>query len=146
MKLSNIIEDFIKEMLENSDIIELQRNELGSKFNCVPSQINYVISTRFSPEKGYSVESRRGGGGYIKITKAHTEAEDYILKIMNLVGNMLSQQDMIGIVQNLFDVELIGKREAKIIISALSDNSLAVKQPERDNLRAKALKNILVNL
>lgn len=146
MKLSNIIEDFIKEMLENSDIIELQRNELASKFNCVPSQINYVISTRFSPEKGYSVESRRGGGGYIKITKAHTEAEDYILKIMNLVGNMLSQQDMIGIVQNLFDVELIGKREAKIIISALSDNSLAVKQPERDNLRAKALKNILVNL
>ena len=146
MKISDSIENFICELFDAKNSIELKRNELASYFNCVPSQINYVISTRFSPEKGYSVESRRGGGGYIKITKAHTEAEDYILKIMNLVGNMLSQQDMIGIVQNLFDVELIGKREAKIIISALSDNSLAVKQPERDNLRAKALKNILVNL
>lgn len=146
MKLSNIIEEFIKEMLEQSDIIELQRNELANKFNCVPSQINYVISTRFSPERGYSVESRRGGGGYIKITRAHTEAEDYILKLMRLVGESLSQQDMMGIVQNLFDVELIGKREAKIIISALGDNSLLVKQPERDAVRAKAFKNILVNL
>lgn len=146
MKLSNIIEDFIKEMLEQSDMIELQRNELANKFNCVPSQINYVISTRFSPERGYSVESRRGGGGYIKITRAHREAEDYTFKIMNLIGNGISQQDMVGIIQNLFDCELIGKREAKIIIAALGDNSLAVKQPERDMVRAKALKNILVNL
>ena len=143
MKLSNIIEDFIKEMLEQSDMIELQRNELANKFNCVPSQINYVISTRFSPERGYSVESRRGGGGYIKITR---ETEDYTFKIMNLIGNGISQQDMVGIIQNLFDCELIGKREAKIIIAALGDNSLAVKQPERDMVRAKALKNILVNL
>ncbi len=146
MKLSNIIEDFIKEMLEQSDMIELQRNELANKFNCVPSQINYVISTRFSPERGYSVESRRGGGGYIKITRAHREAKDYTFKIMNLIGNGISQQDMVGIIQNLFDCELIGKREAKIIIAALGDNSLAVKQPERDMVRAKALKNILVNL
>ena len=146
MKLSNIIEDFIKEMLEQSDMIELQRNELANKFNCVPSQINYVISTRFSPERGYSVESRRGGGGYIKITRAHREAEDYTFKIMNLIGNGISQQDMVGIIQNLFDCELISKREAKIIIAALGDNSLAVKQPERDMVRAKALKNILVNL
>ena len=146
MKLSNIIEDFIKEMLEQSDMIELQRNELANKFNCVPSQINYVISTRFSPERGYSVESRRGGGGYIKITRAHRETKDYTFKIMNLIGNGISQQDMVGIIQNLFDCELIGKREAKIIIAALGDNSLAVKQPERDMVRAKALKNILVNL
>ena len=146
MKLSNIIEEFIKQMLEEEDMIELQRNELANHFKCVPSQINYVISTRFSPERGYSVESRRGGGGYIKITKAHPDNEDYIMRALGLIGNYLSQQDMMGMVQNLYDYELISKREAKIIISALSDNSIMVKQPERDMIRAKSLKNILINL
>lgn len=146
MKLSNIIEEFIKEMLAEEDMIELQRNELANKFNCVPSQINYVISTRFSPERGYSVESRRGGGGYIKITRAKADSGSYIMRILNLVGDYISQQDMTGIIQNLYDNELITKREAKIIISALSDNSLIIKQPERDVLRAKILKNILVNI
>ena len=146
MKLSNLIEEFIKEMLDETDMIELQRNELANKFNCVPSQINYVISTRFSPERGYSVESRRGGGGYIKITKVRPDDGNYIGRALQLVGNYISQQDMIGIVQNLYDCELIDKREAKIIVSAAGDNSLAVKQPERDVLRAKILKNILVNL
>lgn len=146
MKLSNIIEEFIKEMLNEADMIELQRNELANKFNCVPSQINYVISTRFSPERGYSVESRRGGGGYIKITKARPDDGNYIMRALSLIGEYISQQDMMGIIQNLYDYELIDKREAKIIISALSDNSLIIKQPERDILRAKILKNILVNL
>ena len=146
MKLSNIIEEFIKDMLNEADMIELQRNELANKFNCVPSQINYVISTRFSPERGYSVESRRGGGGYIKITKAQPDDGNYVMRALRLVGDYISQQDMISIVQNLYDYELIGKREAKIIIAALGDNSLVIKQPERDILRAKMFKNILVNL
>ncbi len=146
MKLSNIIEEFIKDMLSEADMIELQRNELATKFNCVPSQINYVISTRFSPERGYSVESRRGGGGYIKITKAQPDNEGYIMKILKLIGDYISQQDMIGIIQNLYEYELLTKREATIIIAALSDNSLMIKQPERDVVRAKMLKNILVNI
>ena len=87
MKLSNIIEEFIKEMLEESREIELQRNELASRFNCVPSQINYVISTRFSPERGYSVESRRGGGGYIRITRTAPKDEGYIIHAVNAIGN-----------------------------------------------------------
>lgn len=146
MKLSNIIEEFIKEMLNEADMIELQRNELANRFNCVPSQINYVISTRFSPERGYSVESRRGGGGYIKISKAKQESGGLIMRALSLIGDAISQQDMIGLIQNLYEYELITKREAKIIISGLSDNSLIIKQPERDILRAKILKNILVNL
>ena len=97
MRLSNIIEEFIKEMLSEADMIELQRNELANKFNCVPSQINYVISTRFSPERGYSVESRRGGGGYIKITKAKPDDGNYIMRALRLVGDYISQQDMMGI-------------------------------------------------
>lgn len=146
MRLSNIIEEFIKEMLDQSDMVELQRNELANKFNCVPSQINYVISTRFSPERGYSVESKRGGGGYIKIKKAKPDDGNYVMRALKLVGDYISQQDMIGIIHNLYDCELISKREAKIIISALSDNSLCIKQPERDIVRAKMLKNVLINI
>ena len=92
------------------------------------------------------MESRRGGGGYIKITKAQPDDGDYIRRALSLIGNYISQQDMMGIIQNLYDYELITKREAKIIIAALSDNSLIIKQPERDVLRAKLLKNILVNI
>ena len=83
MKLSNIIEEFIKEMLEESREIELQRNELANRFNCVPSQITYVISTRFSPERGYSVESRRGGGGYIRISRVRSGPRELIMHTVN---------------------------------------------------------------
>ncbi len=147
MKLSNLIENFIKEMIDNeSGVIELQRNELATHFNCVPSQINYVISTRFSPERGYIVESRRGGGGYIKITRAGGEKESYIRKVISLIGDYLSQQDMNSIVQNLYELDMISEREGKIIIAALRDNAISINPPQRDFLRAKMLKNILVNI
>ena len=71
MRISDIIEEFIKDLFEDTDNIEIQRNELAEHFNCVPSQINYVISTRFKPSQGYYVESKRGGGGYIKNKKIH---------------------------------------------------------------------------
>lgn len=146
MKLSNIIEEFIKEMLEEERVVELQRNELASRFNCVPSQINYVISTRFSPERGYSVESRRGGGGYIRITKAVPEDGNYIMQTVSRIGDFVSAANMAAIVQNFYSNNLIEAREAKIIMAALSDNSLMIKPPERDAVRARMLKNILVNL
>ena len=73
MRISDIIEDFIKELFEEEEQIEIQRNDLAQKFNCVPSQINYVISTRFKPSQGYYVESRRGGGGHILIKKVNTD-------------------------------------------------------------------------
>ena len=146
MKLSNIIEEFIKEMLEEERVVELQRNELASRFNCVPSQINYVISTRFSPERGYSVESRRGGGGYIRITKAVPEDGNYIMQTVNRIGNFISAANMAAIVQSFYANDLLTAREAKLIMAALSDNSLMIKAPERDAVRARMLKNILVNL
>ena len=146
MKLSNIIEEFIKEMLEEEKVVELQRNELASRFNCVPSQINYVISTRFSPERGYSVESRRGGGGYIRITKAMPEDGNYVMQTVNRIGSFISAANMAAIVQNFYANQLITAREAKLIMAALSDNSLMIKAPERDAVRARMLKNILVNL
>lgn len=146
MKLSNIIEEFIKEMLMENREIELQRNELANRFNCVPSQINYVISTRFSPERGYSVESRRGGGGYIKITRTAPENESYILHIINSIGSQISAASATAVLQDLYNYDLITHKEAKIIMAALSDNSIIVSRPERDIIRAKMLKNILVNL
>lgn len=146
MKLSNIIEEFIKEMLEESREIELQRNELATRFNCVPSQINYVISTRFSPERGYSVESRRGGGGYIRITKTAPENEHLIIHIVNAIGNSISSASANAVINELYSAELLSHKEAKIIMAALSDNSIIISRPERDIVRAKMLKNILVNL
>ena len=146
MKLSNIIEEFIKEMLEESREIELQRNELANRFNCVPSQINYVISTRFSPERGYSVESRRGGGGYIRITKTAPENEHLILHIVNAIGNSITSASANSVINELYSAELLTHKEAKIIMAALSDNSIIISRPERDIVRAKMLKNILVNL
>lgn len=146
MKLSNIIEEFIKEMLEENREIELQRNELASRFNCVPSQINYVISTRFSPERGYSVESRRGGGGYIRITRTAPKDEGYILHAVNAVGNSISSANAAALIRDMYSCGIINQREAKIIMATLSDNSIPVSYPEKGVIRAKILKNVLVNL
>lgn len=146
MKLSNIIEEFIKEMLAENREIELQRNELATRFNCVPSQINYVIATRFSPERGYSVESRRGGGGYIRITRTAPENENLILHIIGAIGNSITSSSATAVIKELFGAGLVTQKEAKLIMAALSDSSLIIQRPERDIIRAKMLKNILVNL
>lgn len=147
MKLSNLIEEFIKDMMsaENGEI-ELKRNELASKFGCVPSQINYVISTRFSPERGYIVQSRRGGGGYIKITRVIPKPGNHMMHIVNSIGNYLSFADAAAIIQNCFDYDLISEKEAKIIIAAITEKSLPLKQPEQDYLRAGLVKNMLITL
>ena len=133
-------------MLSDNREIELQRNELATRFNCVPSQINYVISTRFSPERGYSVESRRGGGGYIRITRTAPENENFILHVISAVGDNISAANSNAVIKELYAAELITQKEAKIIMAALSDSSLIIRRPERDVVRAKMLKNILINL
>lgn len=133
-------------MLAENREIELQRNELATRFNCVPSQINYVIATRFSPERGYSVESRRGGGGYIRITRTAPENENLILHIIGTIGNSITASSATAVIKELFAAGLVSQKEAKIIMAALSDSSLIIQRPERDIIRAKMLKNILVNL
>ena len=146
MKLSNIIEEFIKNMLDESHEIELQRNELATRFNCVPSQINYVISTRFSPERGYSVESRRGGGGYIRITRTAPKDESYVFHAVNAIGNSISSAATAALIKDMFSYGIINQREAQIIMAALSDNSIPASYADKGIIRAKMLKNILVNL
>ena len=146
MRISDIIAGFIDDMLsEAGGTAELQRAELANRFNCVPSQINYVISTRFSPEHGYIVESRRGGGGYIRITRVEMEPEILIMHTVNAIGWRVDINTAEALVANLRQSSAIDSTEASLILSAIGNNALRPAMPEeRDALRASILKQILV--
>ena len=122
MNMSDIIEKMLIDMLKESDgNVEIQRNTLAGELNCVPSQINYVIQTRFTPERGYIIESRRGGGGGVRIRTVKTDRSTYPMHIVNAVGNTLSYRTAAVFVQNLLDYECITPREAHIILGAVND-------------------------
>lgn len=145
-RLSNIIERFIKEMLEEAEngVIEIGRNELAEQFGCAPSQINYVLTTRFTPHKGYYIESRRGGGGYIKIMKVGIEDEDIKDLIINVIGDAITKNKAQHLIENLREEDIISKREEKLMKAAIEDTALAKVTAERNNLRADILKNMLL--
>jgi transcriptional regulator CtsR len=128
--------------------IEIQRNELANRFNCVPSQINYVISTRFSTDKGYYVESRRGGGGYISIKRLNTSSTgEYLMHIITSIGDKLSQHACEVFIQNFIDYDIVSEQEAGLMKAAISDKALVSVTPEiRDETRAAILKNMLMSL
>ncbi|MBU5425616.1 CtsR family transcriptional regulator [Tissierella pigra] len=148
--LSNIIERFIKSMIEAAEdsTIEIQRNELAEKFDCAPSQINYVLTTRFTPYKGYYIESRRGGGGYIKIIKVGIDINEDINNIIShTIGESITRNKAYHIIDGLVEEEFISEREGKIIKSVMEDRALSVETAEnRNKLRANILKNILLIL
>jgi transcriptional regulator CtsR len=148
MRICDIIAGFIDDMInETGGSAELQRAELASRFNCVPSQINYVISTRFSPEHGYIVESRRGGGGFIRISRVEMEQDMLTMHTVNAIGDRIDLGTATAMVENLRQNGVINDTEARLILSALSNNSLRVVMPiERDTLRASILKQLLINL
>lgn len=147
--ISDIIEQYLKAVIDRSEkeIVEIKRSEIADKFQCVPSQINYVINTRFTIERGYVVESKRGGGGYIRIIKVKsnddTELIDYIL---NLMDSRLSQSSAVGIISRLVEEEVITEREAKIMLSVIDRTVLILNLPDRDELRARILKAMLTTL
>lgn len=147
MRMSDVIEEFIKDLFDdNNEYIEIQRNELAEKFNCVPSQINYVIATRFKPSQGYYVESRRGGGGHIKIEKVNVTKSNYLMHVINSMENKITSQEVDIFISNFLSEGIISKKEAKLLKVATSDNVLTVPQEIKDTLRAKIFKNMLVNL
>ena len=147
MKMSDVIEEFIKDLFDDEqDYVEIQRNELAEKFNCVPSQINYVISTRFRPSQGYYVESRRGGGGHIKIEKVNVTKSNYLMHVINSMENKITSQEVDIFISNFLSEDIISKKEAKLLKVATSDNVLTVPQEIKDTLRARIFKNMLVNL
>lgn len=147
MKMTDIIEDFIKDLFEDDeDFIEIQRNELAQQFNCVPSQINYVISTRFKPSQGYYVESRRGGGGNIKIKKINNTKSEYIMHIINNIGNAIKSNEIDIILSDFLTYHIITQEEAKLLKVATSDNVLKLDNEIKDEVRARILKNMLLNI
>ena len=142
-----MIEDFIKEMFsEEEDFIEIQRNDLAQHFNCVPSQINYVISTRFNPSQGYYVESKRGGGGHIKIKKINITKSNYLMHAISSIGDKITSQEVDIFISNFLSENIISQTEAKLLKVATSDNVLTISQDYRDYLRANIFKNMLINL
>lgn len=148
-RLSDLIEAFIKQMIdEMNGTIEIQRNELANQFNCVPSQINYVIDTRFTTDRGYYVESRRGGGGHIRIRRINIDhKKNYLMHIVSSMGNRLSQQSAEVFINNFVDYDAITEREAAILKAVTSDRALnMIPISHRDEIRATILKHALMSL
>lgn len=144
--ISDLIEKYLKDLLEQSkqDQIEIQRNELAGKFDCVPSQINYVLTTRFNLERGFMVESRRGGGGYIRIVRLPLDKKtDLVTEINQLIGNQISQRMAEGIIRRLVEEKLINTREGRLMLAATSREVLRVGLPARDQLRALIMKAMI---
>lgn len=149
MGISNIIEAFLIDLINKSHngIIEIQRNEMAQQFDCAPSQINYVLSTRFTPYKGYYIESRRGGGGYIKIIKVDIEEYNNIDNLlMDTIGDSITKSKAYHIVEGFQEEGIISKREEEIIKVALGDRSLSSAGLDKNQLRAEILKNIILVL
>lgn len=147
MRMSDIITQRILELMEESEnnIAEIQRNELASMVGCAPSQINYVISSRFTPEQGYIIESRRGGGGYVRISRIKLNRSSAIMHIINSVGNRLDPMEARIIIENCLESGLIGENAAKLMSAALSTSSMsAIPQELREYLRASVLKQMLL--
>jgi len=143
--ISDIIENFILKTMGDDDSVDISRNELASFFSCAPSQINYVLETRFTVDKGYLKESHRGGGGFIKITKIRFEDDDYIKDlILESVGDEIQEKRMGQILARLTRDGVMTTKEAEMVKVCLSDDSLSMPFVMRDKVRAKAFKSVLV--
>ena len=143
-QLSDAIEHFIKELMEEDKQIEVKRNELAQHFGCAPSQINYVLATRFSVDHGYIIESRRGGGGYVRIVRMTQGANDNMLETR--VGTSIDEESANAIIACLHERKLITRREALLMRSAVAKNALQLPVSAKDVLRASVLRNLLAQV
>lgn len=147
--ISDIIENYLKKVLEMSEreIVEIKRSEIADKFQCVPSQINYVINTRFTIEKGYAVESKRGGGGYIRIMKVQSHDDAHLIEqLLSLIQTRLAQSSAEDVILRLVEEDIISEREARIMLSVIDRSVLYIDLPYRDELRARMMKAMLTTL
>ncbi len=147
--LSDTIEEFIKELMSDYEgRIELKRNELAQHFNCAPSQINYVLATRFTPEKGYIIESRRGGGGYIRVLRLSLDSSEHLFRLITTrIGERISERDAQDIICRLVESGSVTKDEGVLMSAAISDKALASPAAMlKDNIRANILKQFVITL
>ena len=150
MRLSDSIESFIKTLITQEEPeVELKRNELAEYFGCAPSQINYVLATRFSPDHGYIIESRRGGGGYIRIVRVVQSGAQRLMYLTNeRIGDIISEPEAVRLIRQLVEQGLISQAEGEIMRSAVSAQALSVPIPDslKDALRARTLKTMLMTV
>ena len=150
MRLSDTIESFIKAMLqEDQPEVELKRNELAEYFHCAPSQINYVLATRFTPDHGYAISSQRGGGGYIRIVRVRQSTGDHLTYLLTeRIGDRLDAQTAQLLCQQLAERKALSLQEAEMIAAAVSPQALSAPVPEnvKDALRAKIFKCMLLTV
>ena len=148
MRLSDTIEQFIKTMLTQEETqIELRRNELAEYFGCAPSQINYVLSTRFTPDHGYIIESRRGGGGCIRIVRIQQSASEHLLYLIHQrIGESITETECSHLITQLLERKLVTSTEAQLMRAAVSSQALAIPIPQqmKDALRARTLRSMLL--
>ena len=145
MNLSNAIAKMITEMLGESSEIEIQRNILAQNLGCVPSQINYVLSSRFTPERGFMVESRRGGGGCIRIVRINYDKDTLIMKVISSAGDKMSENGVKSHLANLLHHSLIDEAQAALILAATSESNFRVLPiPYHDVVRASIFKKMIL--
>ena len=146
--ISDIIEQYLKSILAEASQIEIKRSEVADQFDCVPSQINYVIKTRFTLQNGYLVESKRGGGGYIRIAKVDLISDPDILEEMiEYVGDSISETKAFQIIQTLYENDLLTHKEAHLVAAAIERSTLALSDNKLEDLiRAKIMSSILNRL
>jgi len=145
--ISDLIASFLQDSLEEAEngVLEIQRSDLAQRFNCVPSQINYVMSTRFSPERGYIVESRRGGNGYIRITRVQVGRQTLLMHVINSIGESLDLASARAILSNLVQSGALEDSLARALLVAVGDKSLGrVPREIRDDVRADLMKQVLI--
>ena len=147
MGISDLIASFLQDSLDTAEngVLEVQRSDLAQRFNCVPSQINYVMSTRFSPERGCIVESRRGGNGYIRITRVRVDRETLLMHVINSLGGSVDLSSARAILSNLVQSGAMDRALGQTILTAVGDKALGqVPREKRDAVRADILKQVLI--
>ncbi|MBQ9415514.1 MAG: CtsR family transcriptional regulator [Clostridia bacterium] len=146
--LADTIARMIEKMLdERGGVIELQRNDFANQIGCVPSQVSYVITSRFTPQNGYIIESRRGGGGYIRIIKKEIHRDEYLMHFYCAIGDSIEEKDAYTFIQNLFGTGLITDREARLLMGVMSNTALQkLDNATRASLRATMFKQIVLTL
>ena len=147
IEISDIIEEFILEQLDDADFINLSRNELANFFDCAPSQINYVLSTRFTEPRGFIIESHRGGGGYIKLARINLDKNNYLSSLISsTLLNDVDYPTSLQILANLNEMQVIDDNTAKILSFAISPKSLSMPVKIENKQRANILRNVLLNI
>lgn len=144
-RISDVIAEFINNMLEekSSKEIIIQRNDLADKFNCAPSQINYVLTTRFSHERGYIIESKRGGGGYIIIKKiSHDNNEKIAMMLNESIGRSITYQGALSLIHYLLELNLVTERECEFIKMSVNDRNL-ISVEDKNKVRADILRGMM---